>query len=305
MINSDDLSLICLLAEEKSLAAVARASNISASAISQRLTALEAKLDIRIAERIGRSGIVMTQEGEFLAQKGVAILDELNALDDQIEKKKGILAGHIKIIAPFGFGRIHLAPLCVEFQRQHPEITVALTLVEDTARIPDSPWDIIVRVAPLRDSSLRMRKLSDDMRFICASPDYVGKFGEPKHPEDLTNHNCVVVSADETDPTLWKFRAKNGKHFQVRVNPKLTTNDTEAALRCTVDGGGIAVLSEWRSTAYIRAGKLIRLLPNWQIAEAPVIALTSGPKGRTGRVQKMLDFFEREIRKRSGEQQPL
>lgn len=296
MISSDDLALILLLAKEKSLAAVARASHISPSAISQRLTALEAKLGIRIAERVGRSGVVLTVEGEFLAERGELVMADLKSIDDQLSEQKGVVAGHLNIVAPLGFGRTHLAPLVGKFHESHPDVSIALSLSDTLGRIPDGSWDIFIRVGPLHDSSLVMKKLANNKRLLCAAPAYIDKHGAPKHPDDLSEHNCIVIHEDEEDASLWRFCAKNGNRKDVRVRPILSTNDGEVALSWALAGRGIIVRSEWSAAGHIASGKLRQLLPSWRLPEAPVIALTSGPRGRAGRVQAMLDFLESELK---------
>ena len=296
MISSDDLDLILLLANERSLAAVARASNISPSAISQRLTALEAKLGIRVAERVGRSGVVLTAEGEFLAERGAPVLAELKSIDDQLSEQKGVVAGHLNIVAPLGFGRTHMAPLVGKFQKLHPGVAVTLSLSDTLGRIPDGSWDIFIRVGPLHDSALVMKKLADNKRLLCATPGYIETYGAPKHPDELSKHNCIVIHEDEQDASLWSFCAKNGNRKDIRVRPILSTNDGEVALAWALGGQGIIVRSEWSVAGHIESGKLRQLLPGWSLPEAPVIALTSGPRGRAGRVQAMLDFLETEFK---------
>lgn len=296
MISSDDLMLVSLLAKEKSLAAVARVSNISPSAISQRLTALEAKLGIRIADRIGRSGVVLTSEGELLAERGALVLSELRQLDDQLAEKRGLLSGHLRVIAPLGFGRIHIAPLVGKFQQCHPDISVALTLSDAMGRLPQSGWDIIIRVGPLRESSLQMIELASNKRLLCASPEYVAKHGFPVHPDELREHHCIVIYEDNEDVTLWSLLAKNGTRRDIRITPQLSSNDGQAALSWALSGRGIIMRSEWSAYPHIASGELVPLLSGWDPPEAPILALTSGPRGRPSRVQIMLNYLQSHIK---------
>ncbi len=292
MITSDDLSLICALAQEKSIAAVARAANISPSAISQRLTALEDKLGIRIAERFGRSGIVMTAEGEFLEIRGADILRTMRILDDDLAERKDLISGKLRIVAPFGFGRRHIAPLVSQFAAQHPELLVDLRLSEDLRRLPKGAWDILIRVGPWRDTSLVVRQLSSNKRVLCASPQYIAENGAPNHPDEIQHHKCIVIYEDAEDVCLWSFRARNGKERDIRVAPHLATNDGDVALCWARDGRGVLLRSVWSAAADIKSGDLVELLPDWSAPEAPIVAMTGEAQGRSKRIQAMLQFLE-------------
>lgn len=291
MITSDDLSLICTLAQEKSIAAVARAANISPSAISQRLTALEGKLGIRIAERFGRSGIVMTAEGEFLETRGKDILRTMRVLNDDLAERKDLIGGKLRIVAPFGFGRHHIAPLVSRFAAQHPELQVDLRLSEDLRRLPKGAWDIMIRVGPWRDTSLVVTQLAANKRVLCASPQYIAENGTLNHPDEIQNHKCIVIFEDAEDVGLWTFRARNGRERDIRVAPHLATNDGDVALCWAKDGRGILLRSAWSAAADLKSGDLVELLHEWSAPEAPIVAMTGEAQGRSKRIHAMLQFL--------------
>ncbi|MBL4629952.1 MAG: LysR family transcriptional regulator [Paraglaciecola sp.] len=295
MISSDDLQLITVLAQEKSLVGVSRILNVSASAISQRLGALENKLDLKIAERVGRSGIILSAEGNYLASRGKDILNDISLLNDDVFKRKGQLTGELHVIASMGFGRLYIAPMLARFEEIYPEVKIKLTLSDQLGRIPNENWDILIRVEPLRDSTLRMKKLASNKRILCASPDYIARFGEPVRPHDLTQHQCITIFEDNEDTTLWRFSSKNGDKEDTRISPHFSCNDGEVALSWALAGKGIILRSEWSVTSHIRSGKLIPLLSKWFTQEAPIIALTNGPKKRTERVQRLLDYLYKEV----------
>lgn len=287
--------LITALAKEKSLVSVARSINISASAISQRLSAMEARLQIKIAERIGRSGIRLTSEGEFLASQGASIIDDLRQLDNILAQQKGTISGHITVMAPLGFGRIHIAPLLSDFQTVYPEISIALRLSDAIGKLPLDSWDIIIQVSPPRDSSLKMLKLAENRRYLCASPAYLEKNEFPKSPVDLLQHDCIAIQEDDVDFASWRLEGKNRKSQQVRIDAKFITNDGEVALDWALAGKGILMRSEWSVSNDLKAGRLVRVLDDWTTNQAPIFALTSGPRGRTQRVASLLEFLKEKL----------
>ena len=295
MINSDDLYLITALAREKSLASLARNLNITPSAISQRLTALESRLQIKVAERTGRSGIILTTEGQFLVQQGHHILNNLSQLNDTLCERRGIVSGQLHIIASLGFGRTHLAPLVGDFQCHFPDITIKLTLSDLLGRLPKEGWDVIIRIGPLRDSALKMQKLKDNRRFLCASPDYLKGHGMPGHPSELGRHHCIAIYEDDEDVTLWHFKDREGNKVDERIKAHLSSNDGETALSWALEGRGIIMRSEWSVEQHIKNGRLVKVLPLWTLPDAPIIALTRGPEGRTKRVKKLLEFLQKKF----------
>lgn len=295
MITSDDLYLVAALSREKSLASVARSLNITPSAISQRLAAMESRLQIRVAERVGRSGIILTSEGEMLAEKGRKIIEDLSQLNDTLATRRGVVAGKIHIVAPFGFSRLHLAPLIGDFQQLYPDISLNLTLSDQLGRLPKEGWDVIIHIGPLRDSTLKMYKLAANSRILCASPDYIARNGVPKHPNELTSHHCIAIYEDGEDVTLWRFKNKAGKNADIRVTARLSSNDGETSLLWALSGKGIILRSQWSVAEHIARGELIPLLPGWTLPDAPIVALTSGPKGRTQRVQTLLDYLQEKL----------
>lgn len=127
MLKSEDLRFFSIVANERPLAAAARRLNISASAVTQRLRSIERQVGLRLTYRSGRS-IVLTDEGKLLAGRGSQILAEIEALDETLTAQRGVVSGHLRILAPFGFGRKHIGPLCAEFQDLNPQVTVELLL---------------------------------------------------------------------------------------------------------------------------------------------------------------------------------
>lgn len=290
MISSTDLQLVQAIASGGSLAAASRTLNVTASAVSQRLSSLEQRLGIKLAERSGGVSLVMTTEGELLAARAEDLLDTLGELEEEIAAQRGILSGHLKIVAPLGFGRLSIAPLLATFQAQNPGITVNLQLSDQLGHLPRDSWDIIFRVGPLKNSGLLRTALAPNKRILCASPQYLKQHGSPRTPADLTNHQCIAIREDDEDVTLWRFTDTEGKRSDIRIAPALASNDGEVAKGWALAGRGIIQRSEWSVQEDIKAGRLTELLSHWQAPDAPVTALTHHTSTRPARVQLFLNF---------------
>ncbi len=295
MISSDDLTLISYLAKGKSIAAAARELYLTPSAVSQRLTILEDKLGLELAMRNGRSGIVLTSDGEFLADRAVNLLSELQLIQDQVNERKGTVSGNISITAPYGFGRHYIAPAIATLCRKYPDLSIDLELSADLSRVPHNSWDIIIRVSPIVDSNFTSMMLAANRRLICASPEYIEQHGSLRHPEDIRQHQCIAINEDGNAGAYWSFTSDQGQSTTIKIKPKFITNDGETALNWAIGGMGLLVRSEWSALPAIAEKKLIELLPGWDAPAAPVVAITSRQGADSLRVQAVLDHLVKTI----------
>ena len=303
MIAIEDLKLVSTLARSQSLSAAARALRVTAPALSVRLKRLEAQLGLNLAVRDShRFGL--TAEGERLAAEAVLVLERLEALPELVQGEGRALGGRLRVCAPFGFGRRHVAPLLGAFASLHPRIEVTLDLLE-------TPWptrrdaDLVVHIGEVRDSSWIAHPLAPNERWVCASPVYLKteRF-VPRHPRELLGHRCICIRENEEDVTLWHYRkrtrgAARGRRESLRVAPLLTTNDGDVARQWCEQGLGIVLRSEWDAAPAVADGRLVRLLPGWNFGEVPVVALTPARKGSSARVTALLRHLQDSFRPRA------
>ena len=135
MITSEDLRFFNMLAQSASLAEAARKMDVTPPAVTQRLQALEARIGIRLIDRSGRR-MVLTDEGDLVASHGTIVADAMEALSEALANRKKAVSGHLRIAAPHGFGRLHVAPVVDAFAKAHPGVTVTL----DLPTIPAHTW---------------------------------------------------------------------------------------------------------------------------------------------------------------------
>jgi DNA-binding transcriptional LysR family regulator len=296
MIQIEDLRLVSALASSPSLSAAARSLRVTPPALSTRLKHLEAKLGFNLAVRSAHR-LGLTAEGERFAAEARQLLERLDALPDTVQAEGRALSGSLRVCAPFGFGRAHVAPLLGQFRALHPRIELSLDLLE-------TPWptkrhaDIVIHIGEVRDSSWVAHPLAPNERWLCASPGYLktGRF-IPKTPKDLLAHPCICIRENEEDATLWHCRKRGrsgkpaGELQSLRIAPTLTTNDGDVARRWCEQGLGLALRSEWDAAPAVAARRLVRLLPEWSFGEAPVVALTPSRAGTTARAKELLGFL--------------
>lgn len=301
MIQIEDLRLVAALAKSPSLSAAARSLGVTAPALSTRLKRLEAQLGLNLAVRSSHR-LSLTPEGEHLAAEAVQLIERLEALPETVQQKGQTLSGSLRVSAPFGFGRQHIAPLLGKFASEHPRIRLSLNLLE-------TPWpnkgdaDVVIHIGEVRDSSWIAHPLAPNERWLCASPAYLktGRF-VPIHPRDILAHPCICIRENEEDVTLWHYQKRGrgnkpeGKFEALRVSPTLVANDGDVARQWCEQGLGLVLRSEWDAAPAVAHGKLVRLLANWSFGEVPAVALTPVRKGTTARVSELLSALQAAFR---------
>jgi DNA-binding transcriptional LysR family regulator len=289
MVTSEDLRFFALLVRQGSLAAAARALGVTPPAVTQRLRALEARAGVRLLDRSTRRA-TPTAEGELVLAQADALLAQLDALADGLRAGGGRVAGELKVVAPFGFGRRHVAPRLAEFQALHPELRATLALSERPARVALEGYDLALHIGLMKDSSLTAFPLAANARFACASPAYLARAPRLRHPDELREHACLVIRENDEDVAVWRFRRAGALH-SVRVRPALASNDGEVVRDWALNGRGIAVRSEWDVAPLIAAGRLARVLPGYALPEAPVVALVPARRGLSARSRAFVEFL--------------
>lgn len=291
----DDLRLAAALLRERSLSAAARSLGVTPPALSMRLRKLEATLGMALANRTARK-LQLTSEGERFGREAYELLHKLDSLRESLQRDDQQLTGTLKIAAPFGYGRTHVAPLLSDFSRLHPSLRLQLDLRE-------TPWpdrhdsDAVIHVGGVRDSSWIAHTLAANERWMCASPAYLRAHGTPSNPSDLAYHSCICIRENDEDITLWQMRQSEGgrKSETLRVQPAFVTNDGSVARAWAEDGMGLVLRSRWDAAASIAAGRLERVMHDWTFGAAPIMMLVPTRKGRSPRTQAFVDFLKQAI----------
>lgn len=294
MITSDDLVFFNVVAGSTSLAQSARKLNVTAPAVTQRLRALEQRAGVRLVDRSGRR-LSLTDEGALMASQGLAVVDALEALSDTLAERSKAVGGHLHVVAPHGFGRLHVASVVDAFARAHPGVTVALDLTDNPAAGMLESSDVIVHIGPPGPLDQIVTTLAPNRRILCASPGYLAGAPALRSPADLTRHRCLVVRENAEDVTLWRFLHAARGQATVRIHPALSSNDGAVVRQWALAGQGIAIRSEWDVAADLAQGRLKQLLPNWEPPSAPVVAMLGTRHGRSARTTAFLSSLRQSL----------
>lgn len=274
-----------------SLSAAARELDVPVSVVSKRLSLLETILDTRLLQRTTRRQ-TLTEEGRLFHARVLRILDEVEQAEALLAQRRDGVHGLLRVTAPGEFGRRWLAPIAAAFQELHPQVTLQLELSDTVVDLLDSGHDLAIRYGALADSSLVARALAPNYRVLCASPAYLQRHGEPRTPDELAGHRCIVIGDQRR--TDWKF--DGGETAPVRVDAAFLTNDGGAAQQLALAGSGIALKSIWDVGDDLEAGRLRRVLPNHAMAAAPLHAVYPHQRNLAPRVRMFVGYLKERLK---------
>ena len=270
--NADsELAFFCLLVKQGSLAATARELNLTPPAVSRRLSQLEERLGVRLLNRTTRR-ISLTGEGEVYFANAQRILGDIAELESLVSGSRAVPKGLLRVNAPLGFGRSYIGPAISLFTRRYADVEVQLQLTDRPVNLPDEAIDVAIRFGEIPDSRLIAKKIAANRRLLVASPAYLRTAGEPTYPHDLTQHQCIVLRQNEAAYGNW--RLSHGKQTDtIKVHGRLSTNDGEVALNWALEGQGILMRAEWDVAKYLRSGRLVQVLADYETPSADVYAV--------------------------------
>jgi DNA-binding transcriptional LysR family regulator len=286
MLIIDDLRFMIQISGADHLADAARHLNITPSAVTQRLKQVEKRAGVRLVDRSTRR-IGLTSEGQLVVTRARTILSHLDNLSMDLDTRRDTVSGVLRIAAPLFFGRLYVAPVIFQFCQKYPDVKIELDLSERPNKLRHEKYDVIIHIGELPDSEMIVRKLAPNKRLLCAAPGYLAEDHLPKEPADLQNHNCIIVRENDEDVARWDF-TRAGESFQIRIDPQVSCNDGEVIRTWVLNGLGIMVRSEWDIASELKSGRLIRLLPEFDLPDADVVALLGHKNGRVARTSAFL-----------------
>jgi DNA-binding transcriptional LysR family regulator len=251
-----DLKIFARVVESGSLSAAGRELQLSPTVVSKRLTRLEEQLGARLLQRTTRQ-LTLTEIGEGYHERVLNVLSAMEEADNFVSGS-GAPRGLLRVSAPTGFGRRHVAPRLSPFLKAYPEVKLELDLSDDYVDLIAGGFDVVVRIGSLGDSSMVARKLAPNRRLLVASPDYLAEHGEPETLADLDGHQLLTTMSQPE----WHLDGPEGA-LVYRPAPMLLTNSSEVVRESVVSGIGIGLRSTWDISEELKSGALRRILPDY------------------------------------------
>ncbi|WP_093303654.1 LysR substrate-binding domain-containing protein [Variovorax sp. NFACC27] len=298
-----DLALVLAIRDQGSLAGAAATLDVVPSVVTKRLGALEARLGQRLFERTTRR-LNATAEGEAVCLHARALLDGFVALENELGERQNELTGTIRLAATFGFGRRWLGPAVAAFQARHPALQIELMLTEQLPDLGAEGYDGAVwlwAVQQRHAADWISRRIARNQRVLAASPDYLKRRGTPATVEALASHDCLVArengDASQRQHAVWTLRhARDGSTARVRVQGALASNSGEMVRDWCLAGHGIMLRSLWDIAPQLASGELVRLLPQYAMAEADIHWIAPWRPKTPRRVRLLVDHLVEQFR---------
>ncbi|WP_434529217.1 LysR family transcriptional regulator [Vibrio sp. K4] len=275
-----------------SFSATGREMNTSQTTISKKVAALEKKIGVKLLARSSRDH-ALTPAGAKYYQTCVDILGELDEAEAEARSEVASPQGTIRISAPVAFGRILLAPIMAEFFQRYPDIKVDLQLSDQHTDLISDGIDVAIRAKQLEDSTLIARHLFDNPMLVLAAPSYLQQHGEPKTPEDLKQHNCLVYSRMK-DINVWSFTKQNQKHA-VAVNGNFQSDNGDVLLEVALTGMGIVILPIWMAEHHLKEGRLTQLMNDYTGQNLPFNAVYLQSRYTPLKVRCLIDYLKEKL----------
>lgn len=290
------LPVFVAVIESGSFSQAAERLNMTKSAVSKRISALEENLGLRLFHRSTRK-ITLTEAGEefsdyarnawYIAKEGI----------DAATVHQGKPKGTLKINAPMTFSRLHLVPHLKEFTELYPEIKIILNMDDKVVEMIQGGYDVGIRIGELKDSSLIAKKLSGCHSVVCASPKYLEQHGTPKTPADLKSHNCIYYSLFQAG-VEWTFFHQGEKH---KVEPKgnVIVNNSDAICEMLLQGLGICQMPTFIVQKYLNTGQLTQVLNQYQLPEHNIYAVYPERRHTPAKVKVFIDFMATKLQSKN------
>jgi DNA-binding transcriptional LysR family regulator len=282
------------VAQRGSLTAAAKAEGVAPAIMGRRLDGLEEQLGVKLLIRTTRR-ITLTHEGSAFLEDCQRLLADLANAEASVSAGGVKASGHLRMTAPGGFGRRHVAPLVPLFHALHPDVTVSLNLSDRVVDIAGEGFDCAVRVGDMPDSSLVSVRLADNRRLCVATPDYLARHGVPKQPSDLARFDCLSLSSDASQTRGWAFKLPKADGFEVvylKPSGPLDCSDGQVLHDWCLRGWGIAWRSTWEVEAEISEGKLVNVLEDFAAPPNGIYAVFPQRKHLALRVRLWIDFLK-------------
>ncbi|MEM7473007.1 MAG: LysR family transcriptional regulator [Pseudomonadota bacterium] len=260
--DTDALRLFVLAAETLNISAAGRALGLAPAVASARLAKLEHVVGADLLHRSTRKVALSLEGAEFLPFAR-EILAQQDAALAALGHGQASATGTLRFAAPSTFAQLYIAPLLPAFLEKHPGITLDLRLSDTEFDLIEGSFDLALRNMVMEDTSLKGRKLADDTRVLCASPDYLTRMPPPNHPGDLHLHQLIAFK-DQAPRALKGPNDENALFDPKSCKNRLILDDGLSQKIATLNGAGISLNSLWSVQAEIRSGQLIRVLPAWQ-----------------------------------------
>lgn len=279
-VELESMGLFATVVEQGSFTGAAEVLGMPKSSVSQKISRLESRLGVRLLQRTTRR-LSLTPQGELYVEHCRALLALARSANLAMARLRDAPAGRVRITAPEATGTLLLGKILAEFRALYPEVVLELTLCDEQLDLVGEGYDLALRAAPLKDSSLICRRIGQVPRHLVAAPDYLARHGEPQQLSELGRHACLVHSA----LPVWPLQEGGW-----RPQGACLSNSLLALRELALNGGGIALLPEHVCRGDLAAGLLRQVLPEHPIPPNPFYLIYPSREHLSPALRSLMDF---------------
>jgi DNA-binding transcriptional LysR family regulator len=286
--------------DAEGFSAAARKLGKSKALMSKYVRELEDELGTLLLNRTTRQ-FSLTEAGQLYYHSANDILNRVDDLRDSVREAGAGLKGRLRVSAPRSLTDLEIGLPIVEFAADYPEIILDIDLDDRIIDLVEDGYDVAIRISRLADSALIARKLADFRLVLCASPEFVRKWGRPQKPRDLARFPAIS-DTNWKGRNNWLFLDEDGKEITITVNAALQVNSPEVAKRAALAGLGLTMVPYFSVEGEIRTGSLISLLEDQFPEGGGIYAVYPHRRHIPAKVRVFVDFMAKWFRSNGGRQ---
>lgn len=293
MESLSDITVFVQVVNSGSFTATAERLGLSKSVVSKYVTRLENQLRARLLNRTTRR-LSLTEVGRVFYARSLRGLQEIEDAKAEVSRLQGEPRGTLRLNAPMSFGVLHIAPAIPDFLSQYPDLSVDMNLDDRIVDVVEEGFDVSVRISELPDSSLVARRVGPCRHAVVAAPSYLERFGTPRTPSDLRDHNIITYRYQQSAGE-WHFRSPDDKPVSVPVSGPVQMNNSLAIREALLGGVGITRTPTFVVGRDIQEGRLIPILRDYRALEVSIYLVYPERRHLSPKVRAFVDFITARI----------
>ncbi|GGI73181.1 LysR family transcriptional regulator [Shewanella gelidii] len=290
----EPIAIFTHVARAGSFSAAARKLGISKSKVSTQVADLEHKLGVQLIQRTTRS-LSMTEAGHLLYVQGEELLRGAEQAVASVHNLNDATRGVLKVGISESFGTMHIIPALPDFMAKHPELELQVSLLDHKVDVVSEGLDLLLTMSEQLPLGMVARPLMTCNFMLVASPEYIARHGEPKTPEQLVEHNCLVYKGEWHEHSMWQFK-KGDDYCEIGVSGNFRVDNAPALKSAAISGLGIGYLASYLFEDEVQKGTLVPLMRDWQLTNhLPLQAVYPRRKHLAPKVSAFIEFIKNHI----------
>nr|WP_315258988.1 LysR family transcriptional regulator [uncultured Duganella sp.] len=290
-INLNRLTTFVAVVEAGSLTAAAERLGLAKSMVSKHMQLLEQEIGVGLLLRSTRK-LSLTEAGRAFYESSRQLLKAAELAVEQARSSSDSPKGTLRVACPIDYGLMVVSPLLARLRTRYPALKIDLTCGDQIIDLIAEGIDVTVRLGKLADSSLMAARVDKLVRWLVASPDFIGRYGMPQTPDDLSRLPYVSLSV-LAQPTQFSLVDRAGKQVDVRMQNTVFSSNTAYATRAAaLSGDGVLRATTFSVKEDVAAGRLVRVLPEWSLPESDIHAVYPATSHVPQKVRVFIDALK-------------